>query len=114
MTRTVQQLFDLTGKTALVTGGSRGLGLQLAQSLGEAGAKVLLSSRKAADLEESVAVLKKAGIDAQFIAADCADDRQGDIGTVGKLALNQLTFELHPDHQKKQHHYYINFQKHLK
>ena len=35
--RTVQQLFDLTGKTALVTGGSRGLGLQMAHALGEAG-----------------------------------------------------------------------------
>ena len=38
MTRTVQQLFDLTGQVALVTGGSRGLGLQMAHGLGEAGA----------------------------------------------------------------------------
>ena len=37
--RTIQQLFDLKGKTALVTGGSRGLGLQLAHALGEAGAR---------------------------------------------------------------------------
>lgn len=88
MTRTVQQLFDLSGKTALVTGGSRGLGLQLAQSLGEAGAKVLLSSRKAADLEESVAVLKKAGIDAQFIAADCADEH--DIHRLGAASMKAL------------------------
>ena len=88
MTRTVQQLFDLSGKTALVTGGSRGLGLQLAQSLGEAGAKVLLSSRKAADLEESVAVLKKAGIDAQFIAADCADEH--DIQRLGAASMKAL------------------------
>ena len=71
-TRTIQQLFDLSGKTALITGGSRGLGLQMAQSLGEAGAKVVLSSRKASDLEESAAVLKTAGIDASWIAADCA------------------------------------------
>jgi NAD(P)-dependent dehydrogenase (short-subunit alcohol dehydrogenase family) len=70
--RTIQQLFDLSGKTALVTGGSRGLGLQMAQSLGEAGAKVVLSSRKASDLEEAVALLTKQGIDASFIAADCA------------------------------------------
>ena len=88
MTRTVQQLFDLSGKTALVTGGSRGLGLQLAQSLGEAGAKVLLSSRKAADLEESVAVLKKAGIDAQFIPADCADEH--DIQRLGAASMKAL------------------------
>ena len=49
--RTVQQLFDLKGKTALVTGGSRGLGLQMAHALGEAGARIMLSSRKAGDLE---------------------------------------------------------------
>ncbi len=72
MTRTVQQLFDLKGKTALITGGSRGLGLQMAHALGEAGARIMLSSRKAADLEESVAELQSAGIDARWIAADCA------------------------------------------
>ncbi|MBS7777905.1 SDR family oxidoreductase [Acidovorax sp. CCYZU-2555] len=77
MTRKVQQLFDLGGKTALVTGGSRGLGLQMAQALGEAGAKIVLSSRKAADLEEAVAVLQADGIDARWIAADCA--REEDI-----------------------------------
>jgi len=72
VTRTVQQLFDLKGKTALITGGSRGLGLQMAHALGEAGARIMLSSRKAADLEESVAELQSAGIDARWIAADCA------------------------------------------
>ena len=74
MTRTIQQLFDLTGKTALVTGGSRGLGLQLAQALGEAGARVMLSSRKAEDLEASAGVLKAAGIDVDWIAADCSKE----------------------------------------
>ena len=74
MTRTIQQLFDLKGKTALVTGGSRGLGLQMAQALGEAGAKVMLSSRKAEDLIESAAVLKAAGIDVDWIAADCSKE----------------------------------------
>ena len=72
MARTVQQLFDLSGKTALVTGGSRGLGLQMAHALGEAGARIMLSSRKASDLEEAVADLQAAGIDARWIAADCA------------------------------------------
>lgn len=70
--RPIQQLFDLTGKTALVTGGSRGLGLQLAFALGEAGAKIMLSSRKASDLEEAAAELQAKGIDARWIAADCA------------------------------------------
>ncbi|HPZ58515.1 MAG TPA: SDR family oxidoreductase, partial [Ottowia sp.] len=72
MTRTIQQLFDLTGKTALVTGGSRGLGLQMAHALGEAGARVMISSRKADELEKAVADLQAAGIDARWVAADCA------------------------------------------
>ncbi len=73
MARTVQQLFDLTGQVALVTGGSRGLGLQMAHALGEAGAKIMLSSRKAADLEQAAAELQDAGIDARWIAADCGN-----------------------------------------
>ena len=74
MARTLQQLFDLSGKTALVTGGSRGLGLQMAQALGEAGARVLISSRKADDLEQATAQLQERGIDARWVAADCAQE----------------------------------------
>lgn len=74
MTRTVQQLFDLRGKTALVTGGSRGLGLQMAHALGEAGARIMLSARKAEDLEVAAAELRAAGIEADWIAADCAKE----------------------------------------
>jgi NAD(P)-dependent dehydrogenase (short-subunit alcohol dehydrogenase family) len=74
MTRTVPQLFDLTGKTALITGGSRGLGLQMAHALGEQGARVVISSRKAADLEAATAELQAAGIDARWIAADCSKE----------------------------------------
>ncbi|BFO55694.1 MULTISPECIES: SDR family oxidoreductase [Comamonadaceae] len=88
MTRTVQQLFDLSGKTALVTGGSRGLGLQLAQALGEAGAKIMLTSRKAADLEESAATLQAAGIDARWIAADCG--QEADIQRLAQETLQRM------------------------
>jgi gluconate 5-dehydrogenase len=70
--RRIQQLLDLTGRVALVTGGSRGLGLQIAESLGEAGAKVMLSARKADELESAVAHLQDRGIDARWIAADCS------------------------------------------
>jgi len=72
--RTIQQLFDLKGKTALVTGGSRGLGLQIAEALGEQGAKLVLSSRKQADLDEAVAHLNARGIDASAIAADLSQE----------------------------------------
>ena len=65
-----KNLFDLTGKTALVTGGSRGLGLQIAEALGGMGARLVLSSRKQADLEQAVAHLKARGIEASAIAAD--------------------------------------------
>ncbi len=76
MSRTTQQLFDLHGKTALVTGGSRGLGLQMAHALGEAGARIMLSARKAEDLEVAAAELQAAGIDARWIAADCAKEEE--------------------------------------
>ena len=58
------QLFDLAGRVALVTGGSRGLGLQMAHALGDAGARIMLTSRKAADLEAAAAELSARGIDA--------------------------------------------------
>ena len=70
MSTPIQKLFDLSGKTALITGGSRGLGLQIAEALGEAGAKVMLSSRKAADLEEAAAHLKAKGIDGVKLASE--------------------------------------------
>ncbi len=73
MSTPVQQLFDLNGRIALVTGGSRGLGLQMAEALGQAGAKVMLTSRKAADLEEAAADLAAQGIRADWVAADASD-----------------------------------------
>ncbi len=66
----VQELFDLSGKVALITGGSRGLGLQMAESLGEMGAKVIITARKAGELEEAKAHLKRAGIDAITVVND--------------------------------------------
>ena len=77
MSTPVMKLFDLSGQTAVVTGGSRGLGLQIAEALGEAGAKILLSSRKAADLEEAAAHLQAKGIDARWVAANAADPGDG-------------------------------------
>ncbi|MDE2614346.1 MAG: SDR family oxidoreductase [Burkholderiales bacterium] len=76
MSTSVRELFDLTGRFALVTGGSRGLGLQIAEALGEAGAKVMLTARKAAELEEATAHLAARGIDARWIAADASDAAQ--------------------------------------
>ncbi|MES2495769.1 MAG: SDR family oxidoreductase [Pseudomonadota bacterium] len=66
----LKTLFDLSGKTALVTGGSRGLGLTMAEALGEFGAKIILTARKQGELDEAVAHLASLGIEAIAIAAD--------------------------------------------
>ncbi len=68
----VKKLFDIGGKVALITGGSRGLGLQMAEALGEMGAKVAITARKQAELEEAAAHLKKLGIEVLTIAGDLA------------------------------------------
>ncbi|MHB8531823.1 MAG: SDR family oxidoreductase [Solirubrobacteraceae bacterium] len=54
-------LFDVSGKTALVTGGSRGIGLMIARGLLEAGASVIVSSRKQADIEAAAGELAALG-----------------------------------------------------
>ncbi len=86
--RRVAQLFDLTGRTALVTGGSRGLGLQIAEALGEAGARVLLCARKEAELEAAVAGLAARGIEAGWIAADAS--RTAEIERIAAHAMARL------------------------
>jgi NAD(P)-dependent dehydrogenase (short-subunit alcohol dehydrogenase family) len=67
-----KKLFDLSGKVALVTGGSRGLGLQIAQGLGEMGAKVAITARKADELAQAAAHLESLGIEVMTVANDLA------------------------------------------
>ena len=66
----VKKLLDLSGKVALVTGGSRGLGLQIAEALGEMGARLAISARKHDELESAVAGLQKATIEAASYVCD--------------------------------------------
>lgn len=66
----VKQLFDLGGRVAIVTGGSRGLGLQMAEALGEMGAKVALTSRHPAELDQAVAHLADVGVEASSWVCD--------------------------------------------
>jgi gluconate 5-dehydrogenase len=65
-------LFDLTGRTALVTGGNAGIGLALARALGLAGASLVLVARRDAVLEEAARSLRHDGLVAGTIAADLA------------------------------------------
>lgn len=66
----VKELFDIGGKAALITGGSRGLGLQMAEALGEMGARVAITARKSAELEQAAAHLENLGIDALTLVND--------------------------------------------
>jgi gluconate 5-dehydrogenase len=67
-------LFDLTGRTALVTGSTRGIGLAIAQGLGEAGARLVINSRQQAAVDQAVAQLHGRGLDARGAAFDVADE----------------------------------------
>ena len=66
----LKKLFDLSGRVALITGGSRGLGLQVAEALGELGAKPVLTARKQAELDEAVAHLARQKVEAAAFACD--------------------------------------------
>ncbi len=96
----VKKLFDLGGKVALVTGGSRGLGLQMAEALGEMGAKVAITARRREELDEAVAHLAKLGIEAAAFQNDLGkldsvpglvDAVLGRFGTVDVLVNNAGT-----------------------
>lgn len=67
---TVLDLFSLQGKTAIVTGGGRGLGAQIAQGFAEAGANVVLCSRKVEACEEMATQLAQLGVQTLALACD--------------------------------------------
>jgi NAD(P)-dependent dehydrogenase (short-subunit alcohol dehydrogenase family) len=69
----VRKLFDLTGRTALITGGSRGLGLQIGEALGEMGAKLVITARKADELEAARAHYAARHVDALPLVCDLSD-----------------------------------------
>lgn len=66
-------LFDLTGRTALVTGGNSGIGLAMARALALAGAAIVLVARRGNELEKAAASLRDEGFDAAAAVADLAD-----------------------------------------
>src|SRR5712692_6038918 len=66
-------LFDLSGRVALVTGGNGGIGLGMAQGLAAAGAAIVVAARNRAKSEAAVAALAASGTPSAFIALDVAD-----------------------------------------
>ena len=73
-------LFDLTGRTALITGSSKGIGFALAAALGSAGARVVLNARDAGKLEEARQALHAQGLAAEAVAFDVTDPVAVDAG----------------------------------
>src|SRR5690606_28414386 len=69
-------LFDLTGKVALVTGGSKGIGLGMALALARFGARLAIAGRNEADGEAAVAQFQTQGYEAKFFRADVTDKQQ--------------------------------------
>jgi len=69
----VKNLMDLSGRVALITGGSRGLGLQMGEALGELGAKLAITARKPDELEQAATHLKGQGIEVLTVQADMSD-----------------------------------------
>ncbi|RCG20114.1 SDR family NAD(P)-dependent oxidoreductase [Sphaerisporangium album] len=106
------RLFSLSGRTALVTGGSSGIGYAMAEAIGRAGAAVVVVARRPPELAEAVAALRAQGVRAGSIAADLAEAEAvrdvcaraasffGEIDILANVAANNIRrpmAELTPD-----------------
>jgi gluconate 5-dehydrogenase len=97
----LRELFDLSGRTAIVTGGGSGLGLQMAEALAELGASIVVCARKAERCEEAAAALRATyGVEALGLGCDVRDRAQIDavidatvdrFGTIDVLVNNSGT-----------------------
>ena len=94
------KLFDLSGKTAIVTGGGKGIGRQMAEGLAEAGADVVVCARQAERCEQAAAELEQLGVRALGLGCDVRDPEQvqavvartlADFGAVDVLVNNAGT-----------------------
>lgn len=85
---TLREIFDLTNKTAIVTGGGSGLGKQIALALAEAGANIVIASRKLSVCEEVCDHLDSLGT--KSLALKCDITNKNDIDTVVKKTMDQF------------------------
>jgi gluconate 5-dehydrogenase len=86
----LESLFSLQGRTALVTGGSSGIGEAMAVALGLAGAKVVLMARRPEALEQAAAKLREQGVVVNCLSCDLADVHAAQTGAANALALGQV------------------------
>lgn len=87
---TIHALFDLKGRTALVTGGNSGIGEAMATALGLAGARIVLMARRTDALEQSALHLAVQGIDVSYIPCDLADINAAQEGAAVALKLGNV------------------------
>ncbi len=76
----IQKLFDLTGKVALITGGTHGIGMAIGKTLGQAGAKICVNDISDAKLEECKAEYAEAGVDVYTLNFDVTNEEAVDKG----------------------------------
>ncbi|TLS38363.1 SDR family oxidoreductase [Pseudalkalibacillus caeni] len=84
----INELFDLKGKTAIVTGGGRGLGEQISLALAESGANIVICSRKVEACEETAEKLKEYGVETLPLACDVT--KQEDIESVVRQTVERF------------------------
>src|SRR5258708_37663097 len=88
MPKSIQQLFDLSSRVAIVTGGSRGLGLEIAEGLAEAGAAVMLCARRQQWLTPAIDALRSRGFRVEGAQCDVSDPKQ--VENVVSTAMEKL------------------------
>jgi len=76
MTTHIKELFDLSGRTAIVTGGSRGLGLEMAEGLAEAGASLMLCARREEWLTQAIEEMRGRGFKVEGMLCDVVNQEQ--------------------------------------
>jgi len=83
----VKEMFDLSGKVALITGGGRGIGKAVAEAYGDSGAKIVISGRRDEWLAPTLAEFKEKGYDCISVVADVS--KPEDVENTVKLALEK-------------------------
>src|SRR5712691_3987217 len=86
--KNVKQLFDLSGRVAIITGGSIGLGRQMAEGLAEMGAHVVLCARKKERCEQAAHDLEKLGI--RVLALPCDVKDPASVNLMASTAVAQM------------------------